>query len=41
MFLGKAEGGRIVAFDADPRQMPLWSAPKPKEAPVIEFGKSS
>jgi hypothetical protein len=41
MFLGRAEDGAVVAFDKDPRQMPLWSAPKLKEVPVIEFGKSS
>ena len=34
VFLGRAEGGDVVAFDKDPRQMPLWSAPKPKEVPV-------
>jgi hypothetical protein len=37
-FLGKAEDGTLVAFASDPRQMPLWSAPKPKEMPpVISF----
>lgn len=40
VFLGKAEDGAVVAFDKDPRQMPLWSAPKPKEVPVIDFGKA-
>lgn len=36
IFLGRAEEGGIVAFDADPRQMPLWSPPKPKPAKVAE-----
>ncbi|HLH36025.1 MAG TPA: hypothetical protein VKX41_15235 [Alloacidobacterium sp.] len=39
-FLGKAEDGALVAFANDPRQMPLWSAPKPKEVPVIAFDGS-
>jgi hypothetical protein len=29
IFLGRAEEGGLVAFDADPRQMPLWSPPRP------------
>jgi hypothetical protein len=37
-FIGRAEDGTSVAFTSDPRQMPLWSKPKPKEVPVIEFG---
>jgi hypothetical protein len=38
IFLGRAEEGTLVAFDADPRQMPLWSPPKPAKAPdPIEF----
>jgi hypothetical protein len=38
IFLGRAEEGGLVAFDADPRQMPLWSPPKPAKAPdPIEF----
>jgi hypothetical protein len=38
IFLGRAEGGGLVAFDGDPRQMPLWSPPKPQKAPEpIEF----
>jgi hypothetical protein len=37
VFVGKTEDGVMVAFDKDPRQMPLWSAPKPKEVPVIQF----
>lgn len=38
IFLGHTAEGMPVAFDADPRQMPLWSAPKPQEAPKpIEF----
>lgn len=36
-FMAKAEDGSLVAFTSDPRQMPLWSAPKPKEAAVIAF----
>jgi len=34
-FMGKGEDGGMLAFTADPRQMPLWSAPKPKEVPAI------
>lgn len=34
-FMGKAEDGTIVAFTNDPRQMPLWSKPRPKEAPAV------
>jgi hypothetical protein len=42
IFLGRAEEGGLVAFDGDPRQMPLWSAPKPQEAPKpIEFRQGS
>lgn len=38
IFLGRAEEGALVAFDADPRQMPLWSPPKPAKVPEpIEF----
>ena len=33
-YMGKAEDGSIIAFTGDPRQMPLWSQPKPKEAPA-------
>jgi hypothetical protein len=40
IFLGHTSEGAPVAFDADPRQMPLWSAPKPQKAPKpIEFSK--
>lgn len=39
IFLGRGEEG-LVAFDGDPRQMSLWSKPKPKEAPKpIEFSR--
>jgi len=38
VFMGKTDGGVRIALDSDPRQMPLWSAPKPKEVPVISFG---
>ncbi|HEV2133765.1 MAG TPA: hypothetical protein VGR47_05835 [Terracidiphilus sp.] len=38
VFLGRGDEGALLAFDADPRQMSLWSAPKPQEAPrPIEF----
>jgi hypothetical protein len=37
VFLARSDGGGIVALDADPRQMPLWTAPKAPEMPVIEF----
>jgi hypothetical protein len=42
IFLGRAEEGGLVAFDADPRQMPLWAPPKPQKAPEpIEFRQGS
>jgi hypothetical protein len=38
IFLGRAEEGGLVAFDGDPRQMPLWAPPKPQKAPEpIQF----
>ena len=38
IFLGHTGNGEPVAFDADPRQMPLWETPKPQEAPKpLEF----
>lgn len=37
LFVAKAEDGALVALDADPRQMPLWSTPKKNEPPVIQF----
>lgn len=37
VFLGRAEEGGLIAFDGDPRQMPLWAPPKPKVAEPIEF----
>lgn len=37
VFMGKEEDGTVVAFTSDPRQMPLWSKPKPKETPVLNF----
>jgi len=37
IFAGRTDEGARVAFDADPRQMPLWSVPKPRETPVVEF----
>lgn len=36
-FMGKAEDGAMVAFTADPRQMPLWQTPRPKQTPVVQF----
>lgn len=39
-FMGKSEDGSLVAFTSDPRQMPLWSAPRPKETPVLQFDSS-
>lgn len=41
-FMGRTEDGSYIAFDSDPRQMPLWTAPAPKElAKPIEFKTSS
>ncbi|MFZ0662140.1 MAG: hypothetical protein WAM66_05565 [Acidobacteriaceae bacterium] len=36
-FMGKSEDGSLVAFTSDPRQMPLWSPPTPRESQVIKF----
>lgn len=36
-FMGKSEDGVLVAFANDPRQMPLWSAPKPRRAAVVNL----
>lgn len=42
VYLGRTDTGGLVAFDGDPRQMPLWAPPKPVEAPKpIEFHKGS
>lgn len=41
IYIGSTEDGSPIAFDADPRQMIMFSPPKPKEAPrPIEFGAS-
>jgi hypothetical protein len=40
-FLGKAEDGTLVAFASDPRQMPLWSKPKPRESVITFDGKTA
>lgn len=38
IYMGVTEGGDLIAFDADPRQMILFSPPKPKEVQTpIEF----
>lgn len=40
VFLGRTSEGGLVAFDNDPRQMSLWSAPAPVEVQKpIEFNK--
>lgn len=39
-FVGKSEDGQVIAFTSDPRQMPLWTPPKPKETTVIKFDSS-
>jgi hypothetical protein len=41
VFLGKTEEGGLVAFANDPRQMPLWTAPQPKEVPVLQFNQNA
>ena len=42
IYLGHTAEGMPVAFDADPRQMPLWAPPKAPEQPKpIEFRKGS
>ena len=40
IFLGRSEEGLAVAFDADPRQMSFWTAPKPKETPQPQNPKT-
>ncbi|WP_420239233.1 hypothetical protein ACOBR2_06535 [Telmatobacter bradus] len=37
IFLGCTDGGTLIAFDRDPRQMSLWQAPKVKEVKPLEF----
>jgi hypothetical protein len=42
VFLGRTAEGGLQAFDADPRQMALWTAPKPAEVQKpIEFHSGS
>ena len=41
IYVGRTEEGALIAFDADPRQMPLWSAPKPRETPVVQFSSGT
>lgn len=33
LYLGNTDAGSPIAFDADPRQMVMFTAPKPKEVP--------
>jgi hypothetical protein len=41
MFVGKDEGGQLYGLTADPRQLNIFTPPKPREAPpVIEFTAS-
>ena len=40
-FMGKTEAGTFVAFTSDPRQMPLWSKPKPRETVIAFDGTGS
>jgi len=37
-FLGVNDEGGFIAYVSDPRQMPLWHTPKPKEGSVLKFG---
>jgi hypothetical protein len=37
MFMGRTQEGALVALDEDPRQLTFWTAPAPKEVPVVEF----
>jgi hypothetical protein len=37
IFLGKTDEGSLLAFDADPRQMSLWVAPKVNKPQPLEF----
>jgi hypothetical protein len=37
IFVAKTDEGALVALDADPRQMPLWSLPAKAQPPVIQF----
>ena len=37
MFMGRTQEGALVALDEDPRQLTFWTAPAPKETPVIKF----
>lgn len=40
MFVAKTDQGALVALDADPRQMPLWTTPEKAQPPVIQFKSS-
>jgi hypothetical protein len=37
-FLGVNDTGGFIAYVSDPRQMPLWHTPKPKDGTVLKFG---
>ena len=39
IFLGRTQEGALIALDEDPRQLTFWTAPAPKEVPVVEFRK--
>lgn len=40
IYVAKTDQGALVALDADPRQMPLWSTPAKAQPPVIQFATS-
>lgn len=40
-FIARTTEGGLVGVDRDPRQLPLWEAPKRPEPPVIEFRRNA
>ena len=40
IFVAKTDEGALVALDADPRQMPLWTTPAKAQPPVIQFANN-
>jgi len=37
IYVGRSTEGALIAFDADPRQMPLWEAPRSSMPPIVQF----
>jgi hypothetical protein len=39
-FIARTTEGGLVGVDRDPRQLPLWEAPRPAQTPLIEFRRN-